>query len=179
MKITLLIILFLVILAIIMLVWLGIFKKVPVAIARQGGEALVFESLKGDYRQSAAAMDRVYYQLLNDDGIETFKGFGIYYDNPEKVNNENLRSEAGCIVENKDLEKLKALGDKYQVKIFPEADYVVSEFPYKNKLSVFVSLMKVYPALNKFVENNGHDPGGFVMEIYDIPNKRIYYRKQI
>jgi hypothetical protein len=39
--------------------------------------------------------------------------------------------------------------------------------------------MKVYPAIEKFVEENGYKKEGAVMEIYDVPNKKIVYRKEI
>jgi len=39
--------------------------------------------------------------------------------------------------------------------------------------------MKVYPALNKFAKQNGFNEESAVMEIYDVPNKKILYRKEI
>jgi DNA gyrase inhibitor GyrI len=179
MKTFLIILITLIILILVILVWLGAFKKVHVYAARQGGEILVYENIKGDYRQSAVAMDRIYYRLLNEDNIETFKGFGIYYDDPKRVSKAELRSEAGCILQPAEIVRCEALSEKYQIKVFPEGDYLVAEFPFKNKLSVFMSLAKVYPALNKYTEAHNYDPDGFVMEIYDIPNKKIFYRKEI
>jgi DNA gyrase inhibitor GyrI len=179
MKAILIILISLIILILVILAWLGAFKKVHVFAARQGGETLVYETIKGEYRQSAAAMDRIFYRLLNEDKIETFKGFGIYYDDPKKVSKDKLRSEAGCILEPADVAKTESLAKKYQVKVFPEGDYLVAEFPYKNKLSIFMSLAKVYPALDKYAKMHNYNPEGFVMEIYDIPNKKIYYRKEI
>ncbi len=61
----------------------GGFKKMEFVISEQGGETLVYENLTGDYKQSPVIMDKVYYSLLNNDKIETYKGFGIYYDNPQ------------------------------------------------------------------------------------------------
>jgi len=179
MKTLLIAIFLLIVFLVLFLAWLGAFSTVKVFMANQGGETLVYETLSGDYRQSAAAMDRIYYRLLNEDKIETFKGFGIYYDNPKKVSKESLRSEAGCILEPSDIAKTGDLKGKYQIKVFPEGGYLVTEFPYKNRLSVFVSLTKVYPALNKYTEINNLSNDGFVMEVYDIPNKKIIYRKQI
>jgi hypothetical protein len=179
MKAVLITIIFLIALLALFLAWLGAFRTVKVFSDVQGGETLVYEPIKGDYRQSAAVMDRIYYRLLKEEKIETFKGFGIYFDDPRKVEKHELRSEAGCIIEPADLGKALAIEGKYQMKVFPVDDYLVAEFPYKNKLSVFVSLFKVYPALNSYAEMNGLSPEGFVMEIYDIPNKKIVYRKKI
>jgi hypothetical protein len=61
----------------------------------------------------------------------------------------------------------------------PEQRNIISEFPYKGKLSVLFSIMKVYPALSKFAIMNGFDEESAIIEIYDIPNKKIFYRKEI
>ena len=124
-------------------------------------------------------MDKIYNSLLNEDKIETFKGFGVYYDNPQKVEKSELRSEAGCILEKTDIDKLPNLEKKYTVRTFPEKEYIITEFPYKGKISIFFSIMKVYPALNKFAKQNGYNEESSVMEIYDIPNKKILYRKEL
>ena len=97
---------------------MGEFRKIKIDLVTQGGETLIYKPIKGDYRQSGKIMNSVYYSLLKEYGIETYKGFGIYYDNPRKVKKEKLRSEAGCILENNeyDLEKLQG---KFNIKTFP------------------------------------------------------------
>jgi effector-binding domain-containing protein len=157
----------------------GGFKSPEVTTSIQGGELLVYEEILGDYSQSAVVMDKIYYSLLNEEDIETYKGFGIFYDNPQKVERSKLRSEAGCIIEEKDQSRMKALKDKYAVKTFAREEYITSEFPYKGKMSVFMSIFKVYPALNKYAKANGFNIETPVMEIYDIPNKKIIYRKEL
>jgi hypothetical protein len=42
-----------------------------------------------------------------------------------------------------------------------------------------VSIMKVYPALAKFANYNGINQEGSIIEIYDIHNGKIMYRKEI
>lgn len=46
-------------------------------------------------------------------------------------------------------------------------------------MSVMFSVMKVYPALQKYISKKGFKEEGAVIEIYDIPNKKILYRKEI
>lgn len=123
-------------------------------------------------------MDKIYYALRDSEQLETTKGFGIYYDNPQKVEKSQLRSEAGCILETSDSTLLAQLSEKYKVKTFPVKQYIVTEFPFKGKLSIMVSLFKVYPALNRYANKHNYT-GGEVMEIYDIPNKKISYRQAI
>ena len=177
MKIVLIILAILVVLFIVIFAYYGGFMKISFRVENQGGEIVVYENVIGDYSQSAKVSDKVYYALLNDEKIETTKGFGIYYDNPKKVAKEKLRSEIGCIIENADSTILARLSEKYQVKTLPQSNFVVAEFPFKGKLSVFFGIMKVYPALDKFNKEHGYIESP-ITEIYDVPNKKIIYRKE-
>ncbi len=147
MKILLLVIVVVIIAFLILYAYYGGFKSINIQTAEQGGETLIYEEIIGDYKQSGEVMNKLYYSLLESDKTETFKGFGIYYDNPKKVEKSKLRSEAGCILEEKDIEKYSSLSEKYSIKIFPKKKYITTEFPFKGKLSVIFSIMKVYPAL--------------------------------
>ena len=179
MKIILIVLAILIIALIAFYAYYGGFKKIHVSISESGGEILIYEKIEGDYKQSGVIMDKIYNSLLNEDKIETFKGFGIYYDNPRKVEKSKLRSEAGCILEKKDIDKLPNLEKKYTVRTFPEKKYIITEFPYRGKISIFFSIMKVYPALNKFAKQNDFNEESAVMDIYDVPNKKVLYRKEL
>ena len=176
MKVVLIVLALLVVLLIAVFAYYGGFTKVSFRIENQGGETVVYENFTGDYSQTAKVGDKVYYALLNDEKIETTKGIGIYYDNPKKVEKEKLRAESGCIVENVDSATIARLAEKYKVKTLPQSDFVVAEFPFKGKLSVLFGIMKVYPALDKFNKAHGYAESP-ITEIYDVPNKKIIYRK--
>jgi len=164
---------------IIIYAYYGGFKKVNFQPAIQGGEILVYEEVLGDYAQSGAVMDRVYNSLLKREKIETFKGFGIYYDNPKEVEKSKLRSMVGCILEKNDSAKLNGLKKNYKIKSCRKGTYITAEFPFKGKMSVMIGILKVYPAMNKYIKVNRLSEKGAVMEIYDMPNKKILYRKEI
>jgi hypothetical protein len=176
-KIVLIIIVVLAVSLVVICAYYGGFKKIDFRIEHQGGETAVYETVMGDYSQSSKVMDRIYYSLLNDEKIEITNGFGTYYDNPKNVAKEKLRSEIGCIIENVDSATLVRLAEKHQVKTLLHGDFVVTEFPFKGKFSIFVAIMKVYPALDKFCEEHGYIYGP-IIEIYDMPNKKIIYRKE-
>ena len=179
MKMLIIIACIIVLLVLLLIAYFGGFKKLNILAAKAGGEILVYESIAGDYKQSGAVMDKIYYSLLNNDKTETYKGFGIYYDNPKKTEAAKLRSEAGCVLEAKDSIKVSELEKKYKIRVFPSKDYIITEFPYKGKLSVMFSIFKVYPALADFARAKGWFEDAPVMEIYDIPNGKIIYRKEI
>lgn len=179
MKIFIIILVALIVIVIAVYAYFGGFYTVKFRVEEQGGETFVYEKVKGDYRLSGEAMDRVYSVLLKDYGVSTTKGCGIYYDDPKKIEKSKLRSEAGCIIEDKELEKIKEIAGKFETKVIPVKRYLVTEFPYKNKMSVIFSLMKVYPAMNKYCKVNNLSGESPVMEIYDIPDCKIKYRIEL
>lgn len=155
------------------------FKKLKFNVVEVGGDILVYDNIKGDYRQSKGVMDKIYNSLLDKDKVETFQGFGIYYDNPQKVAKEELKSEAGCVLPQKYAGRVEELSKKYKIKIPDKEIMITTEFPFKGGLSVIFSIMKVYPALKKYAESKSYNPDTYVMEIYDVPNKKIMYRMKI
>ena len=67
----------------------------------------------------------------------------------------------------------------YKIKTLAQGEYIVARFPFKGKMSVMIGIMKVYPAIDKYVKENGYSEKGPIAEIYDMPNKMIVYRKEI
>lgn len=174
-KIILIVLLVIIVGIILFLNYVGFFSKIVIKEKEMGPYVLVYEEHKGDYKGTQKIQDNIYYSLLNKYGIETFKGFGAYYDDPKKVPKQELRSIAGCILEESDynsIEKLKE--NNFKVTERSKQESIVVEFPFKNSFSVFVGIMKVYPEINKFVEKNGLKQKE-IMEIYDVPAKKIIY----
>lgn len=159
--------------------WLGGFQKIRFSVQEAGGETLIYETHIGDYKNVGKVIDHMYYALLNEEKVECFRGFGIYYDNPQKVEKSKLRSEVGNILENPTPALLEQLDGKFTIKTLERQQYLVAEFPYKNQLSIFMGIMRVYPAMNRYISKHHLNEDGFVMEIYDVPGKKIIYRKQL
>lgn len=178
-KITLIVISFLIAIGFVFYIYYGGLYKPVIQPAVQGGETVIYEEMSGDYGQSGMVMNKIYTSLKDHYKIETFKGFGLYFDNPQKVEKSKLRSEVGCIVEVADLGKIPATKGAFKSKVLPIKQYLVTEFPYKGQLSVVISLLKVYPALRHYAEQNGYGVNGSVMEVYDMPNGKILYRQEI
>jgi hypothetical protein len=97
MKITLIIIVIIIILIAAFYAYYGGFRKISFRIEEHVGETLVYENIVGDYRQAATITNKVYYALLNDEKIETTRGFGIYYDNPKTVEKANFVRKQGVL----------------------------------------------------------------------------------
>lgn len=178
MKTTLIILGAVLVLLVLVYAYYGGFKKISFHVETTGGETMVYESVIGDYSQTPKYTDKIYYALLNDEKIETTKGIGIFYDNPKNVAKEQLRSEVGCLLNNADSATLEQLSGQYKLKTLPVDDYIVTEFPMKGGLSFMVGILKVYPALNKYAQEHGYKDSP-ITEIYDVPNKKITYRKEV
>jgi len=159
------------------LYYMGFFNKIEITEKEMGPYKVVFKEHIGDYKETGKIMDEIYYSLLDDD-VETYKGFGIYYDDPKVVEKDKLRSIAGSIIEEKDYDKIDKLKDKSDIKTIDKTRSITTEFPFRNKMSVIFSLMKVYPELNKYIDSKGYKKGD-VMEVYDVPNKKINYVAEI
>ncbi|MGF7056920.1 hypothetical protein [Brassicibacter mesophilus] len=174
-KIISLVILLIIVGIMLFLNYVGFFLKIVIQEKEMGPYVLVYEEHKGDYKGIRKIQDNIYDSLLNKYGIETFKGFGVYYDDPKKVSKEELRSITGCILEESDYKSIDMLKENnFKVKKIKKQKSIVAEFPFKNTFSVIVGIMKVHPEINKFVEKNELNQKE-LMEIYDIPAKKIIY----
>jgi len=174
MKIFLSILGLVILLTVLMLAYYGLFAKVTIVEKEAGDFWVIYEKHIGDYKEVGKVMDKLYSRLLGEDAVETTRGFGLYYDNPEKVEKKNLRSIVGCILENKDADKIAYLKERYKIKKYPSSKSVVVEFPYKGTLSIFIGIFKVYPKIAEYMEQHNYAMVPIV-EIYDTPNKTISY----
>lgn len=155
------------------LFYLGAFGKVTVVEKETGPYRLAYQVHYGAYSGIGKVMDNV-YASLEAAGIKTTKGFGIYYDDPKSTPEKQLRSIGGCIVEAGDIKKLSKVSRTIVSSELPKTRCLVAELPYKGMPSVFVGLMKIYPALADHIKKAGYK-GAPIMEIYDISAGRIIY----
>jgi hypothetical protein len=156
----------------------GLFYSVSISEKNVGPYLLVYKTHIGDYKSVGPIIGELYYDLKNNYSIETTKGFGLYYDNPQEVDKAKLRSIVGCIVEGRSVEDLKKVGNKYGVKEYLSSKSVVAEFPYIGKMSIIIGIFKVYPKLTAYIKEHKYTQTP-ILEVYDRPNKRIEYISSI
>ncbi len=156
--------------------YFGAFYTVKVKEELKGPYYMVYKYHQGDYSKVGPVMDEIYNDLKNNKNLFTSKGFGLYYDNPEKVKTEDLRSVVGCIVP---LAKLEGLEGDYKIAELPQSKAVVSTFPYKAMPSFIFGVIKVYPVLSKYITDNVPKVESkkefAIMEVYDMQNSIIEY----
>ncbi|MBN1897634.1 MAG: GyrI-like domain-containing protein [Spirochaetes bacterium] len=151
----------------------GFFANIEITEEGKGPFQLVYQEYTGDYKNASMIIDQV-YQALKDEKVEPLLGFGIYYDRPGKVKKEELKSDLGCILEKKDYGRIEHLEKKFNVKKFSRTNCIVASLPFNNQFSIMIGIVRVYPRLFKYLSQKGLK-GGPVMEIYNIPEKKIIY----
>ncbi len=149
--------------------YMGGFNKIEFKKGLGPDRVLVFKKMSGSYKNTGAAISEI-STWLRQQGIRGNLGFGLYFDNPSEVEEKDLRSVVGCILEKNDHERIEEIDKRFHVKHIPAKEALISSFPYKNKLSILFGVMKIYSALQKEKVDKGP-----VMEIYDIPNGKIDY----
>ncbi len=156
----------------------GLFASVNISEKNTGPYLLVYKKHIGDYKNVGPIMDELYLDLKNSYEIETTKGFGLYYDNPQEIDKDKLRSIVGCIVEGKSVNDLIKVSNNYGVKEYPSSKSVVAEFPYNGKISIIIGIFKVYPKLGAYIKEKKYAQTP-IMELYDQPNNKIEYISSI
>ena len=152
----------------------GFFAKVTIVEKEVGDFWLLYEKHVGDYKETGQVIDRIYSRLLGEDAIAPSRGFGLYFDDPKKVEKKHLRSIAGCILDNQTEDKINYLKTNYTVKKYPASKSVVAEFPFKGTPSILMGIIKVYPKLTEYLARHNYPPVP-IMEIYDTPSGKISY----
>jgi hypothetical protein len=149
------------------------------SIEKQESDILVYQKIHGHYHLSDSIVKVAFNELYEKNGIITTKGFGIYYDDPQKAGKTDIYFDAGCIVDAKDSLLLINISDEFIIDKTLQQSYIVSNFPLKGKMSILFGMLKVYPRLNQYCNKNGYDSNLPVMEIYDRVEKKIHYRRQL
>lgn len=155
--------------------YFGGFIQVNCKIKSYCSEAIIAANINSNHHNNRRFIEEIFDLLSNGYGIISCKEYGIYGD----YFNKKKSYEWGCIFEVKDSIKELQLNEEFNFRKINQKSYIVAEFPYKSKISIFFGIFKVYPALQKFSESNGYTKDGEIMEIYDMQNKKIQYRREI
>lgn len=152
----------------------GAFTTVAITEKELGPYTMVLMKHKGSYYKTKAVFDEVDAVLKKSIDTKKLLAVGLYYDDPAKVKEEELRSECGFIIEKGDLDKIGTLKDGLIIKEVKRSLYAVGEFPLKTFLSYMIGPMKAYPQLTVYGKGKKFT-GDFGMEIYDMKEKKILY----
>jgi hypothetical protein len=155
-------------------VYSGICYTVVVSEKEIGPFTMILKKHTGSYYKTGAVFDEVKAVLKKTIDTKKLRGVGLYYDDPGKVKEEQLRSECGFIIEKTDLDKIHTSGDGFIVRDFKKTRCAVGDFPLKTFLSYMIGPSKAYPKLAEFSKEKKFS-ADFGMEIYDQEKKVIQY----
>lgn len=156
--------------------YMGFFSKVTIIERQMGPLTFVYESYRGDYSKVGPVIEKVSDRLESEFGIKSASAMGIYYSDPGTTKTEDLRSDAGILLDKADAAKADAIMKKMKVRIMFSKKYCTAEFPMKNNLSIILGIIKVYPEMNKYIRAKGYKMTPAI-EIYE--KSRIIYAFEI
>ncbi len=90
----------------------GMFSSVTITEKEMGPFTMVLKKHTGSYYKTGAVFDEVEGILKKTIDTKKLKAVGLYYDDPAKVKEEQLRSECGFIVDKVDIDKIGAIARK-------------------------------------------------------------------
>lgn len=151
---------------------LGVYKSVQLEIKEQGPFLMVYKEHIGPYHKIVPHIEEV-EKWAHAKGEPCKKSFGEFLDDPKNVEQERLRSRAGCIVS----QVMTDLPEGYFYQEMPKQNFVYARF----EGSPAIGPYKVYMKATEFMYEKGLESNGSVTEIYEIlpTNKMIteYYFK--
>lgn len=154
-------------LVLIVLVYLstqGLFTEINITEQPMPGFRIMGVEHRGPYEKIGEAFDRVH--AIADERRVAVQMIGVYYDNPNEVPKDSLRSLAGVIVTVEDSLRLAEVLE-LQALTIPPGNAAVSTFATDDLVSMIIGAMKSYPKLTDYVasKNRGEDVN-FVYEVY-------------
>ncbi len=156
--------------------YIGMFTKINITEEQMGPFYFVYAPYKGDYAKVGPTMDKVRARLESEFGIKPMRAMGIYYSDPRSVKTADLKADVGFLLEKSYETLADSIMKKMWVRIMFQKNYMVAEFPMKNKTSIMAGIMKVYPEVTKYMKLKGYKPVPAI-EIYE--KDRIIYAFEI
>jgi hypothetical protein len=142
----------------------GLLQTVVIEQRAMPGYRVAGISHKGPYEKIGDAFNQI-HKIADEQGIPV-KMIGVYFDNPNEVAEDSLRSIAGVIVSDADSTKLSAISNLTFMSI-PPGQAAVSDFETGGMVSMIIGAMKSYPKLTEYVMEKGiAEQVAFVYEVY-------------
>lgn len=140
---------------------LGGHKDASVKIGQAEAMYVISKSHVGAYHKINSVITEV-ENWATKNNLPCLRTFGEYIDNPREKDEDRLRSEGGCIL-SAALTPEQVPAD-YHYREMPARQAVLASFEGAPSIGPF----KVYPAVEKFMQENKLTATGPVIEIYEI-----------
>jgi len=137
----------------------GMYKEVQISETKAGPFLVLAKKHFGPYHKIVPQIEEV-ERWVKAAGGDCKRSFGQYFDNPEAVEQERLRSRGGCILEN----RLEGAPSDFEWDTIPEYQAVMAIF----EGSPGVGPIRVYPKVAEYFETKNLKSLPGVMEVYLI-----------
>lgn len=149
----------------------GIFDSVRFVEETHGPYFLLYKEYKGSYSAVGYRIKEIYLKVKSEKKSDSINGgFALFYDNPEKVKKDSLRSICGIFTDS-----LITVGPPYKTALYKKSNCIVGRFPLRSFFSYMTGLHKFYPAFEKYSKNKNIMITSPVMELIDTKSRSIIY----
>lgn len=147
--------------------YVGAFKDVVIEESNKPELYLLAKTHHGAYHKIIDDLEEV-EALVKAEGLKCEKTFGRFFDNPDSVDEDRLKSEVGCFFEGEPplltKEILQKFGETLElIKIEPQL-YVQGKFDGAPSIGP----MKVYPKIKDYLLEKGFSESGAPIEVYQM-----------
>lgn len=177
MKKTLIVISVIVVVLLAFLSYEGIWATAKIEKAEEGGYVMMGIDHKGAYYKIGDTMKKLQDEVKAA-GIENPKFAGMYYDNPDEVAEDSLRSFAAVIIDSPaDSAKLMAMKN-YKVVEVEKGSALICDMRTPDMISTIIAVYKAYPAFSTYFKSNPEDAKSikYTYELYKEGTTRFVFQ---
>ena len=129
----------------------GAFAEVKIQQGKQGGYLLIGSDHKGAYQNIGPVFSKVKEAQIQN-GLDSAMFVGVYYDDPGKVKEADLRSFAGIVVKDSiEGQKLIKANPGFHFVLIPNRKSYFTELKTSGMLSMIIAAIKAYPKLGEAI----------------------------
>lgn len=154
----------------------AIFSKVEIQKTVFPETRIAYVTYVGDYSQAYKQTSVVEQAIKSAYNVDLTREpcFGLYYDNPQKVDKEKCRCIVGKIIPTEFSEKEAPEGVVFDV--IPRIDSILHvEYPLRSILSIFAGMSRVYKAISNYTQQNKSEIKTAMLEVYGYKSNKILF----
>lgn len=128
--------------------YMGAFQSIAITEENRGPFTHVYRDMAAGEMSEVGEITTALDSVLESSGFDDRKPLDVFFPDG--------RGQIGFSVEGVSGQELGVLGDAARVKIIGARRYLVTQFPWRNRLSFMVGYMKVDPALARYRDAHGY-----------------------
>lgn len=150
-----------------MLSYTGAFKDVTIETKELGPFYLYAQPHRGAYHKIVKQLEAL-EKLAAQEGISCLTTFGRFYDNPESVDEDRLKSDVGCLYEQQKPQLTETFLKEVTEQQIPAQLFVEGTFDGAPSIGPF----KAYPKIKEYILEKGLVETGAPIEIYELSEQK-------